>query len=535
MPERTRRSPRDEQHDLVYSLLEASPSAVIGFDAAGCVDYANRLALEMFGYTAEELLGQSAELLVPAGIGERVHNRLAGFLEAPRPRSNAAGPDMLAVRKDGSRFPTQYSATPLVTSSGVWVVVSLEDVTERRSSESGIERLSRSYLTLAKMNEAVVRARDEQELFAETCRVAFEHGGFLGAWVGQVGPDRRVRAVASAGGLRDYIAALEISLDPDVATGRGPTATAYREQRSVYSNDFLTDPGTQPWHRLAREVGIRASVSLPLTRTRRTVAVLSLYAAGVDLLDVEMRELLEGLARNVSFALEGFENERRLERIAIQRRELLRRLVNAQESERDRIAADIHDESVQALAAVDLRLGLLRRQARETAPHLEPALEQMDRVLTHASADLRQLLFNLEDPDTGAGLEASVREAAEHVFIEGTPRWTLHTEEVVLSSVHFGQAMRILKEALINVRKHAHADEVQIVVRNQDEGVRFEVTDDGTGFGTEPGTRIRGHRGLETMRERAEMANGWLRVERPAQGGVSVVFWLPSDDGVLDP
>lgn len=534
MPERTRRSPGDEEHDLVYSLLEAAPSAVLGFDSSGHIDYVNDLALEMFGYTAEELLGRPAESLVPPRIGQRVHNRLASFFSTPRPRPMGAGPDILAVRKDGTRFPSQYSATPLLTSSGVWVVVAVEDMTVQRDSERRIELLSRSYLTLAKMNEAAVRARDEHELYAETCRVAFEHGGFMGAWVGQVDADRRVMPVASDGRLRDYIDALDIRLDPDVPTGRGPTATAYREQRAVYSSDFLADPITGPWHSAAGEAGIRASVSLPLVRTGRTVAVLSLYADDVDLLDAGMRELLEGLTSNVSFALEGFENERRLERIASQRRELLRRLVNAQESERDRIAADIHDESVQALAAVDLRLGLVRRQAQQTAPHLEPALDQMERVLTNASASLRQLLFNLEDPDTEAGLAATIREAAEHVFIEGRPRWHLQAEEVTLSPIHFGQAVRILKEALINVRKHAQAQEVQIVVGPQGEGVQFEVTDDGSGFTNDPATRVRGHRGLETMRERADMAGGWLRVEQPPEGGSSVFFWLPSDGDGLD-
>ena len=155
-------------------------------------------------------------------------------------------------------------------------------------------------------------------------------------------------------------------------------------------------------------------------------------------------------------------------------------------------------------------------------------------MLTNASASLRQLLFNLEDPDAEAGLASSVREAAEHVFIEGGPRWHLQAEEVTLSPIHFGQAMRILKEALINVRKHAQAHEVQIVVHARGDGVQFEVTDDGTGFLADPAVRVRGHRGLETMRERAEMAGGWLRVERPPEGGASVLFWLPSEGDGLD-
>ena len=59
----------------------------------------------------------------------------------------------------------------------------------RRDDEDRLAALTRAYRSLAEMNEAIVRATDDGELFAQTCRVAVEEAGYLGAWVGTVTPD----------------------------------------------------------------------------------------------------------------------------------------------------------------------------------------------------------------------------------------------------------------------------------------------------------------------------------------------------------
>ena len=99
-----------------------------------------------------------------------------------------------------------------------------------------------------------------------------------------------------------------------------------------------------------------------------------------------------------------------------QRARLLTRLVQAQEDERARIAADVHDDSVQALAAVDLRLGVLRRRLAEQAPHLVESVAFVQDTITAATGRLRDLLFDLESPVHRGGLEDALAGAAEFVF-----------------------------------------------------------------------------------------------------------------------
>ena len=96
-----------------------------------------------------------------------------------------------------------------------------------------------------------------------------------------------------------------------------------------------------------------------------------------------------------------------------------------------------------------------------------------------------------------------------------------------LPGVEQAQALRIVKEALINVRKHAQADRVDIVVRNRDGGVEVTITDDGVGVDPDRLAPVPGHRGLETMRDRAELSGGWLRLEQPPAGGTTLHFWIP--------
>jgi hypothetical protein len=82
-------------------------------------------------------------------------------------------------------FPAEISLIPLETDEGLWILSTVVDVSGRRRAQARVAQLGRAYLTLAEMNQAIVRAPDEATLFQETCRVAVEHGGYLGAWVGK--------------------------------------------------------------------------------------------------------------------------------------------------------------------------------------------------------------------------------------------------------------------------------------------------------------------------------------------------------------
>lgn len=521
-----RHIPYGEGADLVRQLLHSSPSAMAIFQRDGLIKYVNPKLEELFGWTREELVGQPYVVLLAERMREEAGRLLDGYLAAPEPRALAGDPAYPAQRKDGTEFAIQYTVAPIPAPDGLWVVVTLQDVSDLQVAMAANENLKRAYRTLARMNEVVARAADQQELFDGTCRAAVDEGDFAGAWVGWADAGA-IRPVASAGGHQGFAEALDITLDPAHPHGRGPSATAFREGRAVHVRDIYADPALEPWRDQAAAMGVTALVSLPLRASGRVVAVLTLYARHAGAFVEDTAELFDRLAESVSFALDGFERERDLAAVAAQRRTLLRRLVTAEERERRRIAGEVHDESVQALAALDLRLGVLQRRARGSAPDLAPALDQLSQLLRGATTSLRDLMFNLDTPEVGASLRENLESAAEHVFVDGGLTWHVEADDVDLGEIQLGQALRVTKEALINVRKHARASTVRITARARDAGVLVEIADDGVGLAD--AVPRPGHRGLVTMHERADVSGGWLRTEAGPDGGTLVTCWLPLD------
>ncbi|MGZ4496989.1 MAG: GAF domain-containing protein [Nocardioides sp.] len=511
----------------VVAILDAAPATVIGFGEDLLIDYVGPRTVHDFGYEPDELLGRSIDVLMHPDEMPAHHANLAAYFADATPRGRGGAQVFHGLRKDGSTFPVDIGLTPSRTPDGLWTIATIVDVTEQLATQEALRLLNRAYLTLARFNEAIVRAGSAEELYAAMCAVAVEQGGYLGAWVGRRGPGGLV-AVATAGSLDDYIERLEISLDPDSPRGQGPTGRAMRTGEPQYSSDYVHDATTQPWHELGAAHGIAASATIPLRAGGRVVSALTLYSDRAHLFDAGMRDLLEGMAHNISFALDAFADRERLERVAAQRSDLLRRLVLAQEEERARIAADVHDDSVQALAAVDLRLGLLRRKVHEAAPDLEDGVVRLQDAVSEVTAGLRHLLFDLEPVASGVDLAELLRDAADHTFAPQSVTWSVDVApggSLDLADEMVTTALRIGQEALINVRKHARAREVRVLLTPDDAGVGVAVSDDGVGLPEAPGAGP-GHRGMATMVDRAEAAGGWCRVAS-GPDGTTVHYWVP--------
>jgi signal transduction histidine kinase len=203
-------------------------------------------------------------------------------------------------------------------------------------------------------------------------------------------------------------------------------------------------------------------------------------------------------------------------------------LIAAEEEERARIAANVHDDSVQALAAVDLRLGLLRRQILQPAPDLAAGIEEVQRTVGTVTAGLRDLLFDLEAGDTSTLLPDLLREAADHLLESSPIGYTLEVDDSrwdhasVLSASDRGQALRIFKEVLLEIRRHGRARNVMVRVGADLEGVEVSIAD--SGADAAPSQRW----DIATLRDRAEVSGGWCRVEG-GDTGRTVRFWMPFD------
>ncbi len=209
------------------------------------------------------------------------------------------------------------------------------------------------------------------------------------------------------------------------------------------------------------------------------------------------------------------------------RRGLLEHIVTAQEEERARIAGDVHDDPVQRVVALNMRLQLLRRVLEDPEQ-----IEVVDRLLDSAHScirSMRHLLFELRPPLLDEqGLGAALKEYLR----EQEPGFAYRVEDRVEStppSRSLTVLYRIAQEALANIYKHAEAANVEVTITEQDGGLLVMIQDDGVGFAGEvPKVSAPGHMGLSSMRERAELEGGWCRVTSRPDNGTTVKFWVPS-------
>ena len=237
------------------------------------------------------------------------------------------------------------------------------------------------------------------------------------------------------------------------------------------------------------------------------------------------RVVVATIQRDIS---ERRRNERAMHDLAEQRARLLQRLVKAQEDERARIAGDVHDDSVQVLAAVGLRLGLLRRHVVALAPSLTADVTTLQEIVSTATERLRHLLFDLESLPEGLSLAEAVEEAAVFIFsgtdveVRVVGESDLPIPEAERVTIH-----RVVKEALVNVRKHAGASTVVVELAVLDDSAVVTVDDDGRGIAEDEDGGRRGHLGLAGMRDRSQVAGASFEVGRLAEGGTRVRLRLP--------
>lgn len=132
--------PKDVSDELLRLAVRASPSGILVADESGRIVFANRALLEMFGYGADELLGQPVEILIPKKDAEAHRHHRAAFNANPATRAMGAGRNFDAVSKDGRIFPVEIGLRPGETEEGRLAVATVIDITQRKAIEDRLRR-----------------------------------------------------------------------------------------------------------------------------------------------------------------------------------------------------------------------------------------------------------------------------------------------------------------------------------------------------------------------------------------------------------
>lgn len=225
-----------------------------------------------------------------------------------------------------------------------------------------------------------------------------------------------------------------------------------------------------------------------------------------------------------------------LQRRRAEREQIQQNRADAAVEERERLAAELHDNVCQLLGFVKLQAF----SARELLAHGDQAgadtlLQRIIDSAQEAQAEIRQQIRDLYVRVAPEGFAAALRACARGFEIDGTGaslRLTLTpaVEQAALDSETSLQLTRIVQEALANVRKHAHAQHVQVNFDVVDGCLTGLVQDDGCGFDEQSAEWIaHRHFGLQIMRERARSIDGRLEVVSSPGHGTRISISVPLD------
>jgi signal transduction histidine kinase len=225
------------------------------------------------------------------------------------------------------------------------------------------------------------------------------------------------------------------------------------------------------------------------------------------------------------------EQRKQIEETQNNLRRLSRRLVKAQELERQALSRELHDEVGQMMTALGMELGHLEKLRNGNPDSLRSRIEEAKRLNADAMRAIRDLAMGLrpsmlDDIGIEAALQWQGREFSRHTGVPATVRVDGSLDH--LSDSQRTCIYRVVQEALTNCARHAKAKHVLVSLRADEDGVSVMVKDDGVGFNP---AAARGGLGLLGMQERVQELDGTVSIKSQRSGGTTIRVELPA--GVL--
>ncbi|HEY7693477.1 MAG TPA: GAF domain-containing sensor histidine kinase [Gaiellaceae bacterium] len=436
------------------------------------------------------------------------HPPMRTFLGVPIMLRGVAYGNLYLTEKEGGEDFTAEDEE-LVTLLAAQAAVAIENA---RLYESATE-WSQQLESLHEVVRSLIEETDLEDLLQLVCRKVRELIGARLALIAlptQEG-DLRVAAV-------DAVGEAEVpGLGHRLSREGSKSGRVLERRQSARVDSVLDDPEVDQDE--ARRMGVRTGLFVPLVARGRAIGIVAVHdkvGAQARFSDGDLR-LAEIFAARAAVAVDLSE------RVA---RDTVRRVVEAQELERRRLARELHDETGQALTSILLGLKAIRAAPNDAAA--EQAEADVRDLVVQALQDVRALAVDLRP---SALDDFGLVPALERLAGTFEERSGIHT--VVESTLRDGRLpaeaetvlYRLVQEALTNVAKHADATRVSILLTRRAGGVSAVVEDDGRGF--EAGETREDALGLVGMRERLALLDGTLTVESVPGKGTALVAYVP--------
>ena len=485
------------------AVVESSDDAIISKNLNGIIASWNPAAERIFGYTAQEAIGRPITILIPAELRDE-ETQILKRLKAGERIDHF---ETVRVAKNGRRLNISLTVSPIKDSHGRVMGASkvARDITERVQTEKELRE-----------NQDLLRAA-----FAQTyafLALLSTDGTIL---------DANRAALEGTGFTRHEVVGRKLwdvwwhCLAEEQAIARTSVETAAKGMAVREECQYVLRDGT---------IRFADRTLNPVQNQQGDVVMI--VASALDMTEHRnLRSMLEDRVRERTAELEmkNLELVRQTEVV----RELSARLLQIQDEERRRIARELHDSVGQMLAAVNMNLAHVSREASSLSPDAAKALADNASLLEQISTEIRTISHLLHPPLLDeVGLESALQ-----WYIDGFSERSKIQVALELPE-DFGRLprnleitlFRVVQECLTNIHRHSGSSTAAIRVARSEKEVRLEVRDEGKGIPVETQTTLASGRlsgvGLRGMHERLRQMGGHLDVQSNGRGTL-VLATLP--------
>ena len=486
-------------------LLGAVGQAVIATDLEGRITYWNRSAQDLYGFSAEETMGRFVVDVIPS---EAYRERAEQIMLQLRTGRNWSG-EFEVRRKDGTIFPAMVTDTPVRDEQGnlVGIIGISTDITERKLAEQEIERRTHQQAVVAELGLRALANDDLQDLMDDAATLVAQTLGVEYAKVVELLPGGQELLMRAGVGWKEGLVG-----EARESAGEGSEAGyTLHSDEPVIMKDLSTEErfATTP---LLAEHGVVSGMSVVIHGREAPFGALCTHSTSYRSFSEDDVNFLQSVANVLATAIERQGAQERVE--------------DVREAERSRIARDLHDDALQDLSGALVDAQLLRSQLicedPEAIGKAEQLLEALDRIGPRLRGAIYDLRLEAEQDMPFSELLESLVELQRAIATSSEITLEMRGESLSGSlGKTGGELLRILREALINARRHSGAEHVRVRVCSSEEKLSAEVEDDGQGFAQEqePSSTTHGGMGIRAMRERAKSLGGELKMEsEPGQG-----------------
>ena len=404
------------------------------------------------------------------------------------------------------------SIAHLLQSIGDHVGISIEKAMLFRE----LEERNRDLATLNEVSEALTSTLELGEVMEIAVRSALDSSDARAAELWLVDDAGSVTSgpTARRGESIEVVAAAAQSIS------EGRRCRAVSSQQAVFPADGTPCAACRQ-DGADEESGLHVATCLPLKSGAKLVGVLRLRSEGGNPMPVRRRQVVHAVASQIGVAITNAQLYEQIQDLSIL-------------EERDRIAREMHDGMAQVLGYVNAKAFAVRKLLAEGhISEAEEYLSQLEEAARDVYADVREGVLALRTTAVGDGglidtisdyLEKYTRQSGVQVRYQATGS----VADVSLPASVDLQVMRIIQEALSNVRKHSRAKDVEVTLASENGHLAILVADKGRGFDVSGAARGEWPRfGLQTMRERAESIRATFEVESEPGEGTTVRVTIP--------